>query len=79
MSSKSSCHAAQRVMSQKIVGHNHNHYYMYSQICHFLGVNVITGKIICGGRPGKGTLKCNSHYHKTFVVSYYNVTVWQEI
>jgi len=41
MSSKSSCHAAQRVMAQKIIGHDHNHYYMYSQIRHFLGVNVI--------------------------------------
>ena len=79
MSSKSSCHAAQRVMAWKIIGHNHNHYYMYSQIRHFLGVNVITGKIICGARPGKVILKCNSHYRKTFVVSYYNVTVWQEI
>ena len=80
MESKSSCHTAQSwVMARKIIGHNHNHYYMYSQIRHFLGVNVITGKIICGGRPGKGTLKCNSHYHKTFVMSYSNVTVWQEI
>lgn len=77
MSSKSSCHTAQRVMAQKITGHNHH--YMYSQIRHFFGVNVITGKIICGGRPGKETLKCNSHYCKTFAMSYYNVTVWQEI
>ena len=52
---------------------------MYSQIRHFFGVNVITGKIICGGRLAKGTLKCNSHYRKTFVMSYYNLTVWQEI
>lgn len=52
---------------------------MYSQIRHFLGVNVITGKIICGGRLAKGTLKCNSPYRKTFVLSYYNLTVWQEI